>query len=169
MFADREGYTIDANQELLALGGANLAAFVFGAYPVTGGLGRSAVNADAGAKTPMAGVITALLVAVVLFFFTPLFAHLPRAALAAIVMTAVAGLVDLRGLRRLWAEDRGGAVVFSITALVTLEIGIVQGIAAGVIVAAARKTIGRWNARRSLAFDAELLHAAPQGGPADPE
>lgn len=148
VFADREGYAVDANQELVALGGANLAGFLFGAYPVTGGLGRSAVNAEAGAKTPMAGVITALLVAAALSFFTPLFTNLPRAALAAIVITAVAGLVDLRGLRRLWREDRGGALVFMITAIVTLEVGIVQGIAAGVVAAAVRTSVARWNARR---------------------
>ncbi len=76
-FAKKNGYRLDPNRELVGLGFANLGAFVTGAYPVTGGLSRTAVNAHAGARTPLASVLTATLVALALLVFTPLFRHLP--------------------------------------------------------------------------------------------
>ena len=85
IFAQKNGYRLDANRELIAIGAANLAAFAFGGYPVTGGLSRTAVNAQAGARTRFAGLITALAIAVGLLLLTPLFAPLPNAILAAIV------------------------------------------------------------------------------------
>lgn len=120
----------DCNRELAALGTANVVAAGFGAFAITGGLSRSAVNADAGARTPMAGVITAVIVGIALMTLTPVFAYLPQAALAAIIVMAVAGLVDIRPLRT-WREDRPGAGIYLVTALATMALGIVWGLALG--------------------------------------
>ncbi|MFT5358356.1 MAG: SulP family sulfate permease [Polyangiales bacterium] len=131
-FAQKEGYDIDANQELIALGVANVGGALSSAYPVTGGFSRTAVNAQAGAKTPLAGLVTAGIVLLTLLFFTPLFYHLPTAALAAIIMTAVFGLIDIKAIRRLWKVKRSDLVVLVATFAATLGIGIEQGILSGV-------------------------------------
>lgn len=93
---------IDPDQELVGLGTANIAAAVSGGFPVTGGFSRSIVNFDAGARTPMAGVLTAVGIAVTALFFTPLFHNLPHAVLAATIIIAVLSLVDLGSLKRTW-------------------------------------------------------------------
>ncbi len=100
--ASRKRQRIDANQELLALGCANLGAAFSGGYPVAGGLGRSMVNFNSGANTQLAALITASLIAVALMFLTPLLYYLPRAVLAAIIIVAVAGLMDFKTLKRVW-------------------------------------------------------------------
>ena len=79
---------IDPNRELIGLGAANLAAGMSGGYPVTGGLARSMVNFDAGARTPMAGVLTAVGIGLTAAFLTPLFHALPKATLAATIIVA---------------------------------------------------------------------------------
>lgn len=131
-FAQKEGYDIDANQELIALGVANVGGALSSGYPVTGGFSRTAVNAQAGAKTPLAGLVTAGIVLLTLLFFTPLFYHLPAAVLAAIIMTAVFGLIDIKGMRRLWKVKRSDLAVLVATFAATLGIGIEQGILFGV-------------------------------------
>ena len=93
---------IDADQELVGLGAANVAAAVTGGYPVTGGFARSVVNYDAGAQTPLAGVFTAVMIAITALFLTPLFYYLPNAVLAATIIVAVLSLVDLDAIRRIW-------------------------------------------------------------------
>lgn len=138
-FAQKEGYELDANQELIALGAANVrGAFSF-AYPVTGGFSRTAVNAQAGARTPLAGLVTAGLVLLTLLFFTPLFYHLPTAVLASIIMTAVFGLIDVKAIRRLWKVKRFDLAVLVATFAATLGIGIgiEQGILFGVVLSLA--------------------------------
>ncbi|MGB0957095.1 MAG: SulP family inorganic anion transporter, partial [Litorivicinus sp.] len=87
---------INPTRELMGLGLANMASGVGGGFPVTGGFSRSVVNFDAGARTPMAGVITAALIAVTAMLFTPLFTFLPKAVLGATVIVAVLSLVDLK-------------------------------------------------------------------------
>ena len=131
-FARKGRYEVDANQELLALGAANIGGAFFSAYPVTGGFSRTAVNAQAGAKTPLAGLITAAIIATTLLFFTPLFYYLPKAVLAAIIMTAVFGLVDIKEVRHLWKVKRPDLALLAITFVATLGIGIEEGILAGV-------------------------------------
>jgi sulfate permease, SulP family len=130
--ATREKYRIDANQELKGLGLANVAAGVFSGYPVTGGFSRSAVNYQAGARTGLASLVTALLVLVTLFAFTPLFYHLPTAVLAAIVMVAVYGLIDVREAVHLFRLKKVDGWTLLITFAATLGIGIEQGILIGV-------------------------------------
>ncbi len=129
--AARHRYTVDANQELVGLGLANLAGSLFQAYPVTGGFSRTAVNDQAGARTGLASIITAVCIGVILLFFTPFFHDLPRAVLAAIIMVAVFGLIDLREPVYLWRVKRSEAALLMITFLATLFLGIEPGILIG--------------------------------------
>lgn len=130
--AARKGYELDADQELRGLGLANLAGSFFGAYPVTGGFSRTAVNAAAGARTGMAGLVTAAVVGLTLVLLTPAFYFLPKAGLAAIIMVAVFGLVDLREVRHLWHVERSELGLLVLTFVATLALGIEEGIAVGV-------------------------------------
>jgi len=130
--AARRRESVDPDRELVALGVANLGAGLVQAMPVTGGLSRSIVNADAGARTPAAGAMTAVLVAVALVALTPLLRFLPLATLAAIIVVAVASLIDLRALPRTWALHRADGAAMAATMLVTLTLGVEQGLAAGV-------------------------------------
>lgn len=133
--AARAGYRVHSSQELIALGAANVGGSLFGAYPVTGGFSRSAVNAQAGARTPLSGLVTALLVLFALVFLTPLFHFLPKTVLAAIIMTAVFGLIDLEEPRRLWRVHRIDFGLLVVTFVATLALGIQAGISAGVLAA----------------------------------
>lgn len=133
IYAARDGYEVDANQELVALGAANLVGSFFQSYPATGGFGRTAVNDQAGARTPLASLFAAGVVALTLLFLTPLFHHLPRAVLGAVVLVAVAGLIDIGELRFLWRVKRQDFWVMATTLLATLVLGIEQGIAVGVV------------------------------------
>jgi SulP family sulfate permease len=132
--AARRGERIHPDAELIGLGAANAASALCGGYPVTGGLARSVVNFSAGAHTPLAGVICALLMALVLLFATGWFIHLPHAVLAATVIAAVSGLIDVSFLRRAWRIDRGDALTWLATFLGVLVLRVEQGLLAGVIV-----------------------------------
>lgn len=134
VYAGRHRYEVDANQELIGLGLANVAGAFFGAYPTTGGLSRTAVNDDAGARTNLAGVFSAAIIGLTLLFLTPLFYFLPKAVLAALVMVAVTGLVDWREARYLWRVDRRDFGLMALTFTATLTLGIEQGILIGVVV-----------------------------------
>ena len=133
IIADQDRYRIRPNRELLGLGAANLAAACFSGYPVTGGFSRTAVNHQAGARTPLAGAVTALLIGVILFRFTHLFHDLPKTVLAAIVMVAVAGLVEIAEARYLFRVKKSDGYTFLLTFLVTLAFGVEIGIICGVV------------------------------------
>jgi sulfate permease, SulP family len=135
--ASKRREKIDANQELLALGVANLGAAVTGGYPVTGGVSRSVVNSAAGANTGLASIVTGLLVAVTVMFLTPLFYFLPQACLAAVIITAVYTLIDVATLRRMWAYDKGDAIAWLTTFGAVLALGVEQGIMLGALIALA--------------------------------
>ena len=122
----------EPNQELIALGSANVLAGLFQGYPVTGGFSRSAVNASAGARTHLAGLITAAVVAVTLLFLTGLLYDIPKAVLGAIIMTAVFGLIDIAEMKKLWRTDRQDLALLAITFVATLSVGIQEGILIGV-------------------------------------
>jgi SulP family sulfate permease len=130
--ANRRRQAIDPNQELIALGGANLAAAISGGMPVAGGFSRSMVNYSAGARTQAAAILTALLVGTVALFFTPALAHVPKAALAAIIIVAVSRLIDVYGAIAAWRYDRHDGVVLLSTALGVLVLGIEAGLTLGV-------------------------------------
>jgi SulP family sulfate permease len=126
-------YKIDPNQELLALGSANILGSFFQSYPTTGGFSRTAVNDQAGAKTGMASIISALLIVLTLLFLTSLFYFLPKAILASVIMVAVFGLIDYKEAIRLWKVHRGDFWMLIITFIATLALGIEQGIGLGVL------------------------------------
>ncbi|MCO6358072.1 SulP family inorganic anion transporter [Roseivirga pacifica] len=131
--AKRRDYKVNPNQELIALGAANIVGSLFQSYPVTGGFSRSAVNNQAGANTPLASIISAVLVALTLLFLTPLFYHLPHAILAAIIMVAVSGLVDLTYAKTLWKTNKIEFALLLATFLITLQFSMVPGIVSGII------------------------------------
>ena len=142
VYARRNRYEVDSNRELFGLGLANIGSGLVGGYPVTGGFSRTAVNAEAGARTKLAGVVTAALVALVIVAFTPLFRLLPAATLGAIVLVAVAKLVDvgeMRHIRQVKTSDLATMVVaFVATLTLGIELGIAVAIVAGLVVVAAR-------------------------------
>lgn len=131
-FARQHGDEVDADQELKALGLANVAGAFFQAYPVTGGFSRTAVNAQAGARSGLAGLVTSAAVAITLLFLTPLFHFLPKGVLAAIILTAVIGLIEVKEARHLWHVSRPDLALMGLTFVATLGLGIEQGILAGV-------------------------------------
>ncbi len=145
VYARRHRYEVDANQELIGLGAANVAAGMFGGYPVTGGFSRTAVNDTAGARTPMASLITAGIVMATIAFLTPLFASLPNAALGAIIIMAVIGLVDVAEMRHIAKVKRsdliGLSVAFAATLILGIEIGIVVAVVASMLVVFARMSM----------------------------
>ncbi|MEZ0481772.1 SulP family inorganic anion transporter [Planococcus sp. SSTMD024] len=131
--AAKEKYKIDPDRELVGLGLANVGGSFFAGYPVTGGFSRSAVNYQAGARTPLASIITAMLIILTLLFFTGLFYYLPNAVLAAIIMVAVYSLIDAKELKYLFKVNKVDGLTWLLTFLATLLIGIEQGIIAGAV------------------------------------
>ncbi len=131
--ATKEKYKVDANKELLGLGLANTVSAFFSGYPVTGGFSRTAVNYQAGARTGLASMITAVVVLLTLLFLTPLFFYLPRAVLAAIILVAVAGLVDVKEAAHLFKLKASDGWTLTLTFTCTLFLGIEEGIITGVI------------------------------------
>ena len=123
---------IQPDNELLGLGASNLGAAFSGGFPVTGGFARSVVNFDAGAQTPMAGIFTAIGIALSVMLLTPLLHNLPQTVLAATIIVAVLGLVDLGSLRRTWRYSRQDGAAQWITLLGVLLIGVEAGILLGV-------------------------------------
>lgn len=131
--AKHKNYKVSPNQELIALGAANIAGSFFQSYPTTGGFSRTAVNDQAGAKTGLAAIISAGLILLTLLFLTPLFYYLPKAILASVIMVAVFGLIDIKEARHLWHTDKRDFLMLVITFLATLSLGIEQGIGVGVV------------------------------------
>ncbi len=131
------GDRVDADRELLGVGAANLAAGFFGAFPVAGGFSRSAVSAQAGSRTVVSGMVTASAIALTLLFLTPLFRDLPSAVLAAIIVVAVAGLIDLAEPRHTLKVRRSDfaawALTFGATLLIDVEVGIAVGAGFGLL------------------------------------
>ena len=128
-----KNYQILPNQELVAQGMANLIGSFGGAFPVTGSLSRTAVNNQAGAKTGMASIISALIILSTLLFLTPLFYYLPKSILASIVIVSIIGLIDIKTAVFLWRSDRSDFYMLLGTFLSTLLLGIELGIAIGVL------------------------------------
>lgn len=123
----------DANQELRALGLSNSIGSFFQSYPVNAGFSRTAINVNEGARTGLASVISALVVAFTLLFLTPLFRYLPKAVLGAIILAAVYGLVDLKYPLKLLKQRKDEFALLLFTFLTTLIVGISQGIIFGVL------------------------------------
>ena len=131
--SEKHGYEIDPNQELRALGIANIIGSFFQSYPTTGGFSRTAVNDQAGASTPLSSLFAASLIALTLLFFTPLFYYLPLAVLAAIIITAVLSLFDGKLAFELWKNNRIESLLLIATFCATLFVGMVEGISLGIL------------------------------------
>jgi high affinity sulfate transporter 1 len=127
-FAAKHGYDLDARQEFLGIGAANLGAALGHGYPVAGGLSQSAVNDKAGAHTPLALLVASTTLALCLLFLTGLLENLPKAVLAAVVLTAILGLFDFRGLLYMWRVSRMDFYAATIAIVGVLLLGILQGI-----------------------------------------
>ena len=125
---------INPNQELVALGGANVASAFSGGFPVTGGFSRSVVNFDAGAQTPAASILAALGIGLAALFLTPLLFYLPKASLAATIIVAVASLVDLDLVSRAWRYSISDFAAVITTISATLLLGVELGVLAGIVV-----------------------------------
>jgi SulP family sulfate permease len=130
--ASKRGKRVGVNQELVALGVANLGAAFTGGYPVTGGFSRSAVNLSAGANTPLASLVTAALMGLVVLFMTPLFFFLPKAVLAAIILVALFSVIDLSAFRHIWRFSKADAASMAVTFLAVLILGVQSGILVGI-------------------------------------
>lgn len=132
--AARNGnYPISANQELMGLGLAKVVGGFFLASPNSGSFTRSAINDEAGAKTGISSITAAFFIALTLLFFTTFFYHLPHAILAAIVISAVFSLIDFKGAKQLFKLDRRDFYVWMVTFLLTLFLGIQQGVFTGIV------------------------------------
>jgi SulP family sulfate permease len=133
----KRGERILTNHELLGLGAANLASAVSGGFPVTGSISRSAVNYSAGANTPLASVISAGLIVVVLWVPTPWVSLLPLPALAATIILPVLGMIDLTTLRDAWRYDRSDACALLATSAGVVLLGVEEGVMLGVVLSLA--------------------------------
>ncbi len=132
--AARKRQRIVPDQELIALGAANVSASFSGGYPVTGGFARSVVNFDAGAETPAAGAYTAVGLAIATLTLTPLLAYLPQATLAATIVVAVLSLVDFSVLKNAWNYNIADFIAVLATILITLLFGVEIGVSSGVAI-----------------------------------
>jgi SulP family sulfate permease len=133
--AARTRQRLDVNQELIGQGLSNIVGSMFQSYPVSGSFSRSAVNIDAGAVTGFSSIVTGLVVVVTLLLFTPLLYHLPQATLAAVIMVAVIGLVNVRVFRQIWQVQPQDGLVAVITFVLTLLLAphLDQAIIVGVL------------------------------------
>jgi SulP family sulfate permease len=135
--AHRRGERIVSNSELLGLGAANLASAVSGGFAVTGSISRSAVNYAAGANTPLASVISAGLIVLALLVPTTWISWLPLPALAATIILAVLGMIDIATLRDAWRHDRSDAAALLATTAGVVVLGVEQGVILGVVLSLA--------------------------------
>lgn len=126
-------YKVKPNKELIALGFSNIVGSFFQTYPATGGFARTAVNDQSGAKTPLASLIAAFVVALSLLFLTPAFYYLPKTILAAIIIVAAIGLLDFTMPKRLVYYNFRDLIILNVTLFMTIFIGIKEGVLTGVI------------------------------------
>jgi MFS superfamily sulfate permease-like transporter len=133
MFASKHGYRFDANQEFLALAGANLAAGLGRGFPVSGGMSQSLVNESGGARTSLSGLVAALLMLFVIVFLSDLLRNLPQPVLAAIVLLAVTGLINIEAIQRIWRFSHAEFAVAFVALLGVLGSGLLRGVLIGVV------------------------------------
>jgi high affinity sulfate transporter 1 len=133
MFARKHGYRLDSDQEFLALAGANLAAGLGQGFPTSGGMSQSLVNETGGARTPLSGLIAAVLMLLVTVYLSGMLRYLPQPVLAAIVLVAVTGLFQLTALKRVWHFSRGEFAVALTALLGVLGSGLLMGVLFGAI------------------------------------
>lgn len=132
-FAKRNNYIIDANHELVAIGASNFLGSLFNSIPVSGSFSRSAASEQANVQTPMANVITSVVIIATLLFLTPVFYYLPMPILAAIIIVSALNLIDIAEFKFLYKTKRSEGLIAMFTAACTLLIGIQEGILMGVV------------------------------------
>jgi high affinity sulfate transporter 1 len=137
MFAHKHEYRLDSNQEFLALAGANLAAGLSQGFPTSGGMSQSLVNETSGARTPLSGFISSLMILGVILFLSGMLRHLPQPVLAAIVLVAVTGLFNLPALQQIWRFSRGEFAVAIAALLGVLGSGLLMGVLIGAVLSLA--------------------------------
>ena len=150
MFAAKYGGRFDANQENLALATSNLFAGLGGGLPVSGGTSQSLVNEEGGAKTPLSTVISAVFILMVVLFFSRLLSALPQPVLAAVVLVAIAGLLNLSTLKELWLNDRSEFVVAMAAFAGVLTFGLLRGVMLGALISLVQ--LVRISSRPHVAF-----------------
>jgi SulP family sulfate permease len=161
--ANRQRSRVNSNQELIALGAANIGAAFTGAYPVAGSFSRSSVNYQAGGRTPISSIVCMVVIVSTLLFFTPLFTLLPHAALAAIVIISVIGLMDFSDLKSHWHVYRQDTITQMVTLVTVLAFGVEAGLITGVALSIAffvRKTSKPHIAIVGRVGDSEQFRAA---------
>jgi high affinity sulfate transporter 1 len=131
--AERTGGDLEPNQELIGLGAANLGAGLSSGFVVAGSLSQSAVSMSAGGKTQLAAVFQALLIVLTLLFLIPLFENLPHAVLAAIVVKAMIGMLDIRYFQRLRQLSHGECNIAAASFIGVLVLGVLPGVGIGVV------------------------------------
>jgi len=127
-------YKVDSNQELFSIGLANMVGSIFHAYPVAGSFSRTAVNDENKAKTSISLLVSASMVGLTVLFLTPLIYYLPQTVLAAIIITAVPGLIEIGEAKFLWKVRTREFSLMMITFIATLALGILEGIGIGVLI-----------------------------------
>ncbi len=132
--AARRRERVDPDQEMIALGAANIASAISRGFPVTGGFSRSVVNFDAGARTPAAGAFTAVGIALATLYLTPFLYFLPKATLGATIIVAVLSLVDFGPLKLTWKYSKADFSAILATIVITLTVGVEAGVLAGVLI-----------------------------------
>lgn len=133
-FAAKHGGKFEASQEFLALAGSNFAAAIGHGFPVSGGMSQSLVNEGANARTPLSGAFAAAILLAVALWFTQLLSSLPQPVLAAIVLVAVAGLIQTSALKELFEKDRKEFVVAMIALMGVLGSGLLRGVLIGAVI-----------------------------------
>ncbi|WCN09934.1 SulP family inorganic anion transporter [Marinomonas mediterranea] len=131
-FAAKRRQSIDPNQELIGLGAANISSAMSAGFPVTGGFSRSVVSFDAGARTPMTGILTALFILITLSYLTDAFYYLPNAVLAATIIVSVVQLIDIKTFLSVWKYSKHDAAAMIATFLIVLLVSVEAGIMTGV-------------------------------------
>jgi len=129
----RSGQRIDGNQEFIGQGLANIAGAFTSSYPTSGSFNRTGANYEAGARTPLSCVFSAILLLVILLLVRPLAGYLPVASMAAVLFIVALGLIDLQAMRRVWRTSRADALTLAITFIATLTIRLEVAILVGVL------------------------------------
>ncbi|GAB1598048.1 sodium-independent sulfate anion transporter-like [Argonauta hians] len=133
-FARKNHYKLDPTQEFIALGVANIFSSFFSSYPVAGSFSRTAINSQSGVKTPLSNIVTGCAVLVALKTFTPVVKYIPTAALASIIIHAVVGMIDISIISKLWRLKKIDLVMYLITFIMSLCLGIEYGILIGIAI-----------------------------------
>jgi len=129
-----DDYSVDSNKELLALGLANISSSIAQGFPVGGSFSRSAINEEAGSKSPLSSLFSAVIVIIVILFFTEFFSNLPGTVLAAIIIMAVTKIFNLKEIKRYYKISKKEFTYAAVTAGGVLSLGILQGVIIGVII-----------------------------------